>query len=200
MRAIFTTASLMSLGAFSSPSPALANGLLTGDVRLACEAILCLSTGFQPPECSPALSKYFGINKKEFSDTLNSRLNFLNICPVVAMSLEMSSLVLAITRGAGRCDAQSLNSTAHKYISNGEDTLVVIDNQRPDYCSAYSNHSYTDLSSGAGIPRYVGLPERGGRWADAQDYKRAKADNDARIAREDQAREETLRELMMSGE
>lgn len=29
--------------------------LLTGDVRLACEAILCLAGSAQPNECSPAL-------------------------------------------------------------------------------------------------------------------------------------------------
>lgn len=37
---------------------------LTGDVRLACEAILCLSSSTKPGECSPSLRKYFGISHK----------------------------------------------------------------------------------------------------------------------------------------
>lgn len=38
---------------------------LTGDTKLACEAILCLSSGKRPGECGPALSRYFGISHKE---------------------------------------------------------------------------------------------------------------------------------------
>ena len=37
---------------------------LSGDTKLACEAILCLSSGTRPGECGPALSRYFGISKK----------------------------------------------------------------------------------------------------------------------------------------
>lgn len=48
-------------------TPALSQAepeVLTGDVRLSCEAILCLSSGTRPGECSPSLSRYFGIHKK----------------------------------------------------------------------------------------------------------------------------------------
>ncbi|WP_368044266.1 TrbM/KikA/MpfK family conjugal transfer protein [uncultured Bilophila sp.] len=38
---------------------------LSGDTKLACEAILCLSSGTRPGECGPALSRYFGISKKK---------------------------------------------------------------------------------------------------------------------------------------
>lgn len=44
-----------------------------GDIKLACEAVLCLSSGTHPSECAPALSRYFGINKKFWSDTVNAR-------------------------------------------------------------------------------------------------------------------------------
>lgn len=37
---------------------------LTGDTKLACEAILCLSSGTRPGECGPSLSRYFGISHK----------------------------------------------------------------------------------------------------------------------------------------
>ncbi len=55
---------------------------LTGKVKLACEAILCLSTGSPPGECSPSLSEYFSIDFDDFSDTIQGRINFLNLCPV----------------------------------------------------------------------------------------------------------------------
>lgn len=38
--------------------------LLTGDTRLACEAILCLSTGERPSECQPAIRRYFSIVRR----------------------------------------------------------------------------------------------------------------------------------------
>lgn len=37
---------------------------LTGDTKLACEAILCLSSGTRPGECGPALSDTSGSAKR----------------------------------------------------------------------------------------------------------------------------------------
>lgn len=54
---------------------------LTGERRLACEALLCLSSPHRPSECTPALSRYFGIKKKKWSKTRNARRKFLNLCP-----------------------------------------------------------------------------------------------------------------------
>ena len=34
---------------------------ITGDAKLACEALLCLSSPTRPSECAPALKKYFSI-------------------------------------------------------------------------------------------------------------------------------------------
>ena len=95
----------------STAGTASAQDVLTGDTRLACEAILCLSSGTRPSECTPSLSRYFNITKRKLSDTIRARLNFLQLCPVASQTPEMQSLVSAISRGAGRCDAQSLNST-----------------------------------------------------------------------------------------
>lgn len=103
------TALLAVLG--STTTPASAQDVLTGDTRLACEAILCLSTGTQPSECAPSLRRYFSISHRRFSDTIRGRVNFLKLCPVANQTPQMQALVNAQANGAGRCDAQSLNAT-----------------------------------------------------------------------------------------
>lgn len=169
------------------PSPVMAAGLgiqppssqpsvLTGDVRLACEAILCLSGSQRPAECDPALSHFFGIKKRKLSDTLDARLDFLSLCPAAGDSAEMGSLVRALARGAGRCDAKTLNQTLRHYIGQGGDAGyddVVISDRMPTYCSAYILHTYTDLRGQ--LPRYVGTPKEDGFWSEAKDYAAALA-------------------------
>lgn len=158
--------------------------LLTGDTRLACEAVLCLSTGTRPSECSSSLSRYFGIRKKKLSDTLKARVDFLEMCPASNQTPEMTSLVRAIAHGAGRCDAASLNRSLTYW--SGDDGQVYIGNQLPDYCTRYTGHQYTDLADGQA--RYVGVPERGGHWVEPGDYDRALAAYNERIRREDAER------------
>ena len=121
-------------------------GELTGKVKLACEAILCLSTGSPPGECSPSLSEYFSIDFDDFSDTLQGRINFLNLCPVSSETPQMKSLVNAIANGAGRCDAASLNATLIAYTNGLQGCIQGI---KPAYCSDYEGHAYTDLHNGA---------------------------------------------------
>lgn len=151
-------------------SPAAQSGEeLTGDVGLACEAILCLSSGERPGECSPSLSRYFSIKKKKFSKTLKARINFLNLCPVVAGDAKMKSLVDAIAHGAGRCDAAALNSSLMRW--NMDTSKRHISNKLPSYCNSYSGHEYTDLSDEAA--RYVGDPKKGGFWTPASKYEAA---------------------------
>lgn len=109
---------------------------LTGDVRLACEAILCLSTGSPPSECNPSLDRYFGIEIWECDDgcwidwsaTLEARLNFLNQCPAVdekESSAQMHSLTNAIVHGARQCTAEILNSQNKKYKECGGEPVCV---------------------------------------------------------------------------
>ena len=177
---------LFALGVFTTSTvPASAQGVLTGDTRLACEALLCLSTGKMPSECVPSIQRYFSISFKSFTDTLRGRINFLNLCPASSQSADMGSLVNAISNGAGRCDASSLNRTLLNHYNSVEDWMVVISNQMPGYCSAYTTHQFTDLGDTA--PKYVGIPERGGYWIDAKDYAGALAAYNARILAEDQA-------------
>lgn len=92
----------------ASPAAAVDTSTLTGDTKLACEALLCLSSGTRPGECGLSLNRYFNITRKKWSDTLNARKAFLNLCPA-ASETGMPSLVDAITEGAGRCDAAVLN-------------------------------------------------------------------------------------------
>jgi hypothetical protein len=154
----------------------------SGDTRLACEAILCLSTGQRPNECSPALSRYFSINHRRLSDTLRARGDFLNLCPAAQYDDKMRSLVNSIRDGAGRCDATSLNAFATTLGSNSD--TRVISNILPSYCNAYTNNSYTDLQGAAA--RYVGVPERGGFWVEPAGYEKALREYNERIVREDE--------------
>jgi len=154
--------------------PVIADSQLTGDPALACQAILCLSTGTRPNECSPSLARYFSISYRYFSDTIRGRINFLKLCPASDQTPEMQSLVNAMANGAGQCDATSLNSTNQIYSQNdGSWDYVGISDVMPDYCHAYTQNSYVDSASL--MPRYVGASPSG-RWVEAAQYNQALAD------------------------
>lgn len=174
------------LGLFMLPALCQSQGApeFTGDMKLSCEAILCLSSGERPSECTPSLSRYFGINKDKWKDTVRARKDFLNICPD-SSSEGMPTLVNAIANGAGRCDADYLNRTLYETKevlechSRGKEedcnrvTYYRINNVLPAYCVSYVNHEWTDLNS---TLRYDGSSEwikknsvsgwnnQGGKW------------------------------------
>lgn len=165
-----------------------AQEILTGDEGLACQAVLCLATGAPPQECAPALSRFYRISYRDWSETLQGRINFLNLCPVSNMTPAMRSLTRAMASGAGRCDAASLNATLlHAYTVPGSNaqTLNYIGNTAPDYCTAYTSHPYTDLSELR--PIYVGDPLRAGHWVAPASYDQELAAYQARIAAENQS-------------
>lgn len=141
----------------SISAPAFAEEL-TGDTKLACEALLCLSSGVQPGECAPSLARYFSIVYKKWSDTLKGRINFLNLCPS-ASATGMPALVNDIANGAGLCDAATLNSRLQIVDENG--TPQYIDNNLPAECAAYSANAYVRLNL-----QYTGPlpPAAGGYW------------------------------------
>ncbi len=85
-----------------SSGAALSQEMLPGDTRLACEALLCLSSETRPPECTPALSRYFGINYRKWSDTARARQNFLNMCPTVAQSPDAAALAAGLVQTIDR--------------------------------------------------------------------------------------------------
>lgn len=171
---------VVAVAAFGSVSTSNAQEVLTGDTRLACEAVLCLASGTRPSECTPSLNRYFSITARKFKNTLKKRRNFLNLCPVSNQTPEMAALISAQVNGAGRCDAQALNNTLISYRGwdSGE---TYISNRMPDYCAAYTGHAYTDFNSSGTMPRYVGTPEEGGYWVEARNYDRALAEYNARL-------------------
>lgn len=166
--------------------PAQAEELFTGDVKLACEAVLCLSSGTRPGECAPSLNRYFSITAKKMSDTIRKRKNFLNLCPAASQDEKMIALVDAISNGAGRCDYASLNATLRVWNWNRKSggAKTYIRNSLPSYCSAYNGNAYTDIAA----PRYVGIPTRGGHWVEARNYEAALAEYNKRLTSEDTIR------------
>lgn len=154
----------------------------SGDTRLACEAVLCLSTGSPPAECAPALRRYFSITHRRLAQTISRRSRFLQLCPTAQQTPQMAALITAQAQGAGRCDAAVLNAALRQGAEPG---LTLIDNRLPAHCMAYVTHAYTDFAGS--LPRYVGLPERGGHWAPAHEYVQAQRAYDARIRAEDAA-------------
>ncbi len=156
-----------------------AQDVLTGDTRLACEAVLCLSSGTRPGECAPSLARYFGIKFDKPWDTIKARIDFLNLCPAHSEP-GMPSLITAIANGAGQCDAAYLNrfnviemerKVCKRTGWRSDDTsctssiVKVISDKKPAYCQIYEDHEYTDLNT-----RYVGNMITGGLWADADEY------------------------------
>lgn len=170
---ITSLATSLSSSALSQLTSIVQSQNLTGDVGLACEAILCLSSGTRPTECAASIARYFSISYKFWSDTLQGRINFLNLCPVSGAS-GMSGLVNAIANGAGQCDAASLNRNIiyiPKEVCDGEGQdrycqtkmIPVISPQEPGYCVSYTTNAYTYQLA----LKYVGDPMSGGHWVNA---------------------------------
>jgi hypothetical protein len=153
---------------------------LTGDVRLSCEAILCLSTGKPPSECTPSLRRYFSIDYTDPSKTIRKRIDFLNLCPTASQDDNMRTLVDALANGAGRCDVASLNAHQMFVASSADGMPIIINDQMPTYCTAYLTNPNTDLK--ATMPVYVGTPRSGGFWTTPADYTAALAKYNATVA------------------
>lgn len=158
---------------------------LTGVTRLACEAILCLSSGTTPSECKPSLNHYFAIlvyhkGALDWGATLAARRAFLNLCPASGEP-GMPGLIKALSEGGGRCDAAYLNThqkrlakKVRRIRNNGDagDTVYAeefyaVNDALPTYCTAYSSHEWTYE---IGV-KYIGTPCTGGRWVDQKDYE-----------------------------
>ena len=188
---LLTTALLAPSIASAAPAnPAVQPDLLTGDTKLACEAILCLSSGTRPSECNPSLDRYFRIHHKKMHKTIQARQDFLNLCPTSGEK-GIQELNRALANGAGRCDAKELNRVMRRTITVRECKVVanksmmgkagvesrkpvqecqdvqkvVVLNAKPSYCSAYHDHEWTRVSDSV---KYVGDPKQGGKWVDMQ--------------------------------
>ena len=74
-------ASVLTVWAQAVVTPRSQAQVLTGDARLACEALLCLSAvGNAPGECSKALAKYEAMKAQLWFNPL-AVYNFLKGCP-----------------------------------------------------------------------------------------------------------------------
>lgn len=153
----------------------------TGDTKLACEAIMCLSTGAPPSQCQPSLQRYFTIVTPYSVTTINERLKFLNQCPAASYDTNMQTLVMAIAQGAGQCSPGALNSALKRYDQASQTWLI--SDKLPAACAALIQHVNADLKNSV---RYVGVPERGGKWVAPADYERELQAYQARVAAEDE--------------
>lgn len=172
-RLLLTTVLALSVQAAFAANPE--GELLTGDTRLACEAILCLSSGDRPEECAP-FQRYFSIRHKKLKDTLSARRDFLNLCPA-SKEKDMPALVNALANGAGRCDAAELNRmgkrkyTVTECFGRGKNrtctqvTKTYIAATKPSYCAAYFDHEWTTAGDKV---RYIGNEKSFGRWVDVK--------------------------------
>jgi hypothetical protein len=157
-------------------------GAMDDETQQACAAILCLASPQRPAECIAPIARYFSITRRKFWETLQARLNFLNLCPVEGAS-NMDSMKQALVRGAGNCDASGLNIS--QYVPGAERNDGYVMNDMPAYCSTYFEHPYVRV----GAPRYVGTPAQGGYWVAPENYEVALAAYAAASAARDKGRE-----------
>ncbi len=139
-------------------SNAFADDILTGDTKLACEAILCLSSGTRPAECGPSLARYFAIHFKKPWKTIDARKAFLNLCPIQndtnVEDLVLKNLVDDVLPSSDprQCTPNYLNTqveTQRSYSTFGIMSYRINPNM-PNFCHALINHAYTDYKT----PKY----------------------------------------------
>ena len=108
--------SVLAFGVVSSNAIEL--DMLSGDTRLACEAMLCLASPVKPPECSASLARYFSIDAKKWGEVIAKRRSFLSLCPVDASSdPEMYKYKNDILVNLeGECSVASLNNRIEKRV------------------------------------------------------------------------------------
>jgi len=158
---------------------AQAQELLEGDEKDACEALLCLSSGQRPTECTPPIQRYLSIKMKTPEKTADARRDFLNLCPAAHEDSKMGSLVNAIVNGAGHCDANALNMENTSVViamvcasadpeSCSQQEITIINPTKPYYCDIYETHEYTYLVGSNAV--YVGDPMKGGHWVTGNGY------------------------------
>lgn len=99
----------------------LANALeleyLTGDTKLACEAMLCLASPNKPSECEPSLRRYFSIHFKKPHQTIAARKEFLNLCPVGTQDSQMTKYKNEILANLdGDCSIETLNNRIERVV------------------------------------------------------------------------------------
>ena len=156
-----------------SASFLFSNDVLTGDTKLSCEAILCLSSSTKPTECMPSLNRYFSIKAKKWKDTIKARSNFLKLCPTGGESEKdkhftnlRDNIILNLK---GSCDLDTLNvteTTQKELIINNQYkdiTYIRITPNMNSSCKSLSSSPYTNIR-----PKYTCDPKK---WYLYQDWQ-----------------------------
>ena len=160
------------VGVFAQSANAYTLGSeLTGDTKLACEAVLCLSTSSRPSECSGAIKRYFSIKMRKPHQTAQARLNFLQLCPTdVGIDKEtlakiglneneqengLKGLTMSIANLPYDCTADSLNKQieSRRVCQSDEcETLYRVKPTLPKACQNLAQHQWTIIQ----LPEYKG--------------------------------------------
>ena len=160
---------------------------LTGEEALSCEAWLCLYGVTKllaaPEECEDSLTFYEALGnqfaKQEFLDQCPKQMarDYANAMTASNQNASDENSVKNPEESGVRCSAAFLNAMSHK---NGG---YISDNMSSDCQGGY----WVD-NSWFPPPRYVGVSEDGGYWAEAEDfasetidYERAHAKYDLHI-------------------
>ena len=146
-----------------------AEAIFTGDKKLACEAILCLSTGKPPTECKPALRKYFSLRAIPSNFWGNGgksltevRKDFLKLCPTDSDTKDpelnkLKNIMINLDVDTEQCTASYLNnhpetmSIEKQYRDkDGIEHKIIEIKYRvrttlPKDCNSLIQHKYTDL-------------------------------------------------------
>ena len=117
--------------------PSLAQETFTGEKKLACEAVLCLSSGNKPHECLPSLKKYLSIQapKKKPWELPKLRKDFLRLCPSGGYEGKDEHLE-ALVMGAEVCELPNLLAAIN---TNHPPYTTAI----PEQCQTLINNPYT---------------------------------------------------------
>lgn len=132
-----------------------ADDALSGSAKLACEAILCLSSGTRPSECTPSLDQYFSISAEKWSDTIAKRKSFLQLCPVGGADVDDLAFAdlrdnVLTSADPRQCTPEALNTKIER-SGKDDDAGYRINPNMPGSCSSLINHAYTDIK----MPTYT---------------------------------------------
>ncbi|MEB1764595.1 TrbM/KikA/MpfK family conjugal transfer protein [Xanthomonas campestris pv. campestris] len=105
-----------------STGSAFAQETMQGDQKDACEALLCLTTGSAPSECTPPLRRYFSIRADKPSDERKKRRNFLKMCPSGQDDLVDSIVGGKCNPNYQDCTANSSGGAGGTQPGNGQQT------------------------------------------------------------------------------
>lgn len=169
LRAFTVMATIYLLSVTSVSADTAGQSELRGDVKLACEALLCLSTSTRPSECAPSIRRYLDVGR-DVEDAFKARMNFLRLCPAEHDSQQTEQLANDIVYAADRCNAGALNQRRRivkKKVCDSFECRVIIysvvRNDMPSYCVAWYKNTLTDIA----LPVYVGSSDNSsGHWVD----------------------------------